>query len=356
MDKKDGVSFPLTSYDGRIPRCRYLSIGWNSDRTIYWKLKNKATKPALPQRSHEGTKSWLERRHRDMSPQSYAYISPWDGYLQKQWRAAWTVFRKFMGLRDKDWSSLLTRRQSPCNHASILGSYRPAFPQSHPTQMGTVAQTFFEGVVNKLLGGYILGIQKFLGQGSNPCHSSNQSHSSDNARSLTCYTTRELLELILCLKLAFMSDLGWDLRIRRFKEQRRNLRNKDLLWVSSLWPTMQSKFKRIVHMGKVKSGQPRAMRRPWYFWVWLHPTSEDTWPRARRGSQLDLQVKVELVSEWTEVLNEKCIKKREAQAGKGITWATSGCWSLLGRGLVFKESKQEKSLVFPETWGVGEIY
>lgn len=115
-----------------------------------------------------------------------------------------------------------------------------------------------------------------------------------------------------------MSDLGWDLRIRRFKEQRRNLRNKDLLWVSSLWPTMQSKFKRIVHMGKVKSGQPRAMRRPWYFWVWLHPTSEDTWPRARRGSQLDLQVKVELVSEWTEVLNEKCIKKREAQAGKGI--------------------------------------
>ena len=33
---------------------------------------------------------------------------------------------------------------------------------------------------------------KFLGQGSNLCHRSNPSHSSDNTRSLTYCTTREL--------------------------------------------------------------------------------------------------------------------------------------------------------------------
>ena len=32
--------------------------------------------------------------------------------------------------------------------------------------------------------------QKFLGQGSNPCHSSNLRHSSDNTRSLTIWATR----------------------------------------------------------------------------------------------------------------------------------------------------------------------
>ena len=34
-------------------------------------------------------------------------------------------------------------------------------------------------------------MQKFLGEGSNPSHSCNLSHSSD-ARSLTCWATREL--------------------------------------------------------------------------------------------------------------------------------------------------------------------
>ena len=44
---------------------------------------------------------------------------------------------------------------------------------------------------------YFFGIaqsmQKFLGQGLNPCHSSDQSHSSDNIGSLTLSDTRELL-------------------------------------------------------------------------------------------------------------------------------------------------------------------
>ena len=40
------------------------------------------------------------------------------------------------------------------------------------------------------------GLWKFQDQGSNPHHSYNQSHSSDNARSLTHWVTRELPELI----------------------------------------------------------------------------------------------------------------------------------------------------------------
>ena len=36
-------------------------------------------------------------------------------------------------------------------------------------------------------------MHKLLGQGSNPCHSCNQSHSSENTGSLTCWVTRELL-------------------------------------------------------------------------------------------------------------------------------------------------------------------
>ena len=40
------------------------------------------------------------------------------------------------------------------------------------------------------------GTWKFLGQGLNPCHSGDQSHSSDNARSLTPWTIRELLTYV----------------------------------------------------------------------------------------------------------------------------------------------------------------
>ena len=37
--------------------------------------------------------------------------------------------------------------------------------------------------------GCVHGMWKFLGQGSNPCHSSSQSYCSDSAGSLTCYAT-----------------------------------------------------------------------------------------------------------------------------------------------------------------------
>ena len=44
------------------------------------------------------------------------------------------------------------------------------------------------------------GMRKFLGWGSSPCHSCNQNHSSDNARSLTHWATRER---------PFGTFLGW---------------------------------------------------------------------------------------------------------------------------------------------------
>ena len=43
----------------------------------------------------------------------------------------------------------------------------------------------------------ISGMQKFPGQGLNPCHSSDQSHSGDNIGSLTHRATRELLSGIV---------------------------------------------------------------------------------------------------------------------------------------------------------------
>ena len=42
------------------------------------------------------------------------------------------------------------------------------------------------------LSGHACGRGKFLGQGWNPCHRNDPSHSSDNAGSLICWATREL--------------------------------------------------------------------------------------------------------------------------------------------------------------------
>ena len=44
--------------------------------------------------------------------------------------------------------------------------------------------------------GQTYGKSKFPAQGLEPCHSSDMSHCSDNARSLTRYTTRELQHII----------------------------------------------------------------------------------------------------------------------------------------------------------------
>ena len=52
--------------------------------------------------------------------------------------------------------------------------------------------------------GHNSGRWKFLGQGSNPHHSSNQSHSSDNARFLTCWAT-----INICLSPLLTFQLGF---------------------------------------------------------------------------------------------------------------------------------------------------
>ena len=72
-----------------------------------------------------------------------------------------------------------------------------------PVTTGTPEYSFVVVVV-----AYAHGMWKFLGQGSNLCHSCNQSHSSDNTGSLNCWALRELRKvmqvffaLFLCLQL-----------------------------------------------------------------------------------------------------------------------------------------------------------
>ena len=56
--------------------------------------------------------------------------------------------------------------------------------------------------------GLALGMWNFLGQELNPCHSSNPSHCSDNARSLTCWVLRDFQ---VCGNLLGLSRLTWNL-------------------------------------------------------------------------------------------------------------------------------------------------
>ena len=55
--------------------------------------------------------------------------------------------------------------------------------------------------------GHAWGRWKFPDQGWNPCHSSNPTHCSDNAGSLTCWATRELQQLIFYRNTYFMNTL-----------------------------------------------------------------------------------------------------------------------------------------------------
>ena len=55
-----------------------------------------------------------------------------------------------------------------------------------------LAHFFFFFFVFVFFFGHACDMQKFQGQGVNPCHSADPSHSSDNARSLFCWATREL--------------------------------------------------------------------------------------------------------------------------------------------------------------------
>ena len=65
---------------------------------------------------------------------------------------------------------------------------------------------------------FLLVVQKFLGQGLHPSHSSDPSRCSDNTGSLTCFTTRELL-----LFLFYIEDLKGE---------------RDLPMATTTWPVL----------------------------------------------------------------------------------------------------------------------
>ena len=77
---------------------------------------------------------------------------------------------------------------------------KPVSQHSRDATNPTVTQkellNFLFKIYLKNLGGHGLRMWKFLGQGLNPCHNSNLSHCSDNARSLTFCTMRGILYLI----------------------------------------------------------------------------------------------------------------------------------------------------------------
>ena len=71
----------------------------------------------------------------------------------------------------------------------------PLDSKFHMTQESSAQESFFFF----FLWYHAHGIWKFQAQGSNLCHSSNQSHSSDNTRSLSHWATRELHPLLRIL-------------------------------------------------------------------------------------------------------------------------------------------------------------
>ena len=66
------------------------------------------------------------------------------------------------------------------------------YPSFHCYKLPKYSFFSFFGTFFFWWGGCICSTQKFQDQGSNLCHNWDQSHSSDNTRSLTCCTTREL--------------------------------------------------------------------------------------------------------------------------------------------------------------------
>ena len=78
----------------------------------------------------------------------------------------------------------------------------------HQTLAAVIIYLFSPSLNHGLLEGYFcffavpMACESSLGQGSNPRHSSNQNHRSDNTGTLTYWTNRELLErliLFICL-------------------------------------------------------------------------------------------------------------------------------------------------------------
>ena len=65
-----------------------------------------------------------------------------------------------------------------------------------------------QGALSFIYPGCPYSMQNFLGQGAKPRHSSNLSHSSDNTRSLTFRTSRELSGMLLMTHVSFLKVGG----------------------------------------------------------------------------------------------------------------------------------------------------
>ena len=77
------------------------------------------------------------------------------------------------------------------SHIAVAGVQAGSYSSNFTCSMGTSTCYGFSPKKKKPKNNIVLsvcahGMQKFLSQGSNPCHSINLSHNNDNAGSLTC--------------------------------------------------------------------------------------------------------------------------------------------------------------------------
>ena len=110
------------------------------------------------------------------------------------------VFYKLGGKEDGTWSFISLRSTSRAEQMIMLLSMLKMQWTSCNWSYAVIysLQLILRGFFNVLLGGgHICSREKFLGQRSNLCHSSDPSHCSDNAESLTCCVTREFQYFVL---------------------------------------------------------------------------------------------------------------------------------------------------------------
>ena len=103
---------------------------------------------------------------------------------------------KIVGFLDDIIFSLLTDKRGPHHFYLVMSGLFPIdrILRAQPLRVSAESLRCLLGtfILHPLFFGCICGIQKFLGQGLNSRHSSNRSHSSGNAGSISHLATREL--------------------------------------------------------------------------------------------------------------------------------------------------------------------
>ena len=108
------------------------------------------------------------------------------------------------------------------------------------------------GILFCFVPGCTCGIQKFPVQGSNPHHSSNQSHCSENAGSLTHCTTRELLS-VCCLSHVVFCYSKYKISVRNWLHKLHNIHRLHKLHNLLNIEALRRNWDRVTHnaMGKM---------------------------------------------------------------------------------------------------------